>query len=758
MATLDENRPMSLLQLCVQKLAQNLIKYGPKKVRFGRLSELPRQAVEELLSILVAKNALNDNVLPHALTRHTQRLGLGGASQLRRCVLNTVGRSCPKLRALDLCGCQQVDNRIVRDVLQYCEHLQSLRLDGCTRISDSAFAPAMWKPPLAGLLSLRELSVGRCGQLTAEGLMGYVMKGAPYLRTLGLPFCRLAITDEVASELLFSFGLEAIDLSHCEKITDAPFRARSSCLLRELRVSSTQISDDAVASIASRAPRLETFDAGWVMKLTDASIMALTQACDKLRKLVVCNTQITDSSFEAIARCRHLEHLDASWCLRATSQALEILAAPAQRPPIREFVLSHMDAQNLGIDGLGQFQLGPGASPLKFVHGWVPEPPSLALPPPALSGLLGASGSSDLDEASGDDFGSPSLGPMSSSASSSAAPALKRLVCAYGPSIRQLLLDGLNDAMDAAALQDIAKNCPSLQQLALAFATGRDGDAALEAGLSAIGASCRHVTLLRIDAFQRPHKPVIASLMLPLFGELRSLTLWCSPKVGGLQDSELEAVISGRTVLETLEVFNCESLSEKLFPRWCNRVDKPDEVEVAISKQVDNALFQILGFGGDGGLSASVASPAATAGPRPVGLGEGIAVSPTSGLMPEPVAVRRSNKPLGRQRSGRQPRCQAAVALRTVKSLRLSGAKALTDRSADALAELLHDTQTVDLEGCPILSEESLRSFRKGCRYLRSVSIIARERSLVWTASTSTVKKQPRRTWATSGSSGTESN
>lgn len=756
-----EKKPLSLLQLCVQKLAQNLIKYGPKKVRFGRLSELPRQAVEELLSILVAKNALNDNVLPHALTRHTQRLGLGGASQLRRCVLNTVGRSCPKLQVLDLCGCQQVDNRIVRDVLENCEHLQTLRLDGCTRISDSAFAPAMWKPPLAGLLSLNELSVGRCGQLTAEGLMGYVVKGAPYLRTLGLPYCRMAITDEVAAELLFSFGLEAIDLSHCDKITDAPFRARGSCLLRELRVASTQISDDAVASIATRAPHLETFDAGWVMKLTDISVITLASACIKLRKLVVCNTQITDSSFEAIARCRHLEHLDTSWCLRATSHALEILAAPEQRPPIREFVLSHMDARNLGIDALGQFQLppsaspsflsaGPGASPMKFVHGWVPEPPSLALPPPALSGCL-APGWADPDEAP--DELSPGLDPEESSATG-AAPALKRLVAAYGPSIEQLLLDGMNDAMDVLALQDIAKSCPALQQLALALVTGRDGDAALEAGLSAIGAGCRRVSLLRIDAFMRPHKPVVASLMLPLFGQLRSLTLWCSPKVGGLQDSELEAILSGRTCLETLEIFNCESISEKLFPRWCNRVDRPDEVEVAIIEQVDNALFQVLGFGGDGGAS----SAAAPCPPPLVAAGGPVAVSPSSGLLPDPVAARRPHKNQARHRSGRQPRCPAAIALRTVKSLRLSGAKSLTDRSADALAELLHDTQTVDLEGCPILSEESLRSFRKGCRYLRSVSIITRERSLVWTASTSTVKKHARRTWATSGSSGTESN
>ncbi|CAE7480306.1 unnamed protein product [Symbiodinium sp. KB8] len=166
----------------VQKLAQNLIKYGPKRVRYTTLSALPRRALEALLDILVARNALNDNVLPYSLTRQTQKLGLEGAAQLRRCVLSTIGRSCPNLCVLDVRTCQQVDNKIVRDVLQHCERLEVLRLDGCPRISDSAFAPSLWKPPLAGLLGLRELSVGKCGQITAEGLMGYVFKGAPYLR------------------------------------------------------------------------------------------------------------------------------------------------------------------------------------------------------------------------------------------------------------------------------------------------------------------------------------------------------------------------------------------------------------------------------------------------------------------------------------------------------------------------------------------------------------------------------------------------
>eukprot|EP00428_Durinskia_dybowskii_P043949 CAMPEP_0170349874 /NCGR_PEP_ID=MMETSP0116_2-20130129/76230_1 /TAXON_ID=400756 /ORGANISM="Durinskia baltica, Strain CSIRO CS-38" /LENGTH=353 /DNA_ID=CAMNT_0010603763 /DNA_START=72 /DNA_END=1130 /DNA_ORIENTATION=- len=262
----------------------------------------------------------------------------------------------PEPSSLDVRGCQQVDNRIVRDVLQHCEHLRTLRLDGCTRISDSAFAPALWKPPLAGLLGLHELSIGKCGQVTTEGLMGCVMKGAPFLKSLGLSFCRLSITDEVASELLFNFGIESLDLSFCTQVTDAAFEARSTCTVRELHVPNTQITDEAVESIARCARDLEVFDGGWVMKLTDRSVVALATGCPKLRSLCLCNTQITDDAFEAIARCRSLERLDASWCLRSTPHALEILAAGSHageseqcgRPPLRDLKLDHLGA--FGMD------------------------------------------------------------------------------------------------------------------------------------------------------------------------------------------------------------------------------------------------------------------------------------------------------------------------------------------------------------------------------------------------------------------------
>jgi len=241
------------------------------------------------------------------------------------------------------------------------------------------------------------------------------------------------------------------------------------------------------------------------------------------------------------------------------------------------------------------------------------------------------------------------------------------------------------------------------------------------------GLSCSQLVMLSIDASMRTHQPTVESLRHPAFPKLSSLTLTCSAKSGGLVDTELEQLLTGRTGLESLDLRNCEGLSEGLFPRWCNRGERHDEAELV--QRLDQALISSFHFGGS---------------------------TPASAQPPL------RSDPSRNSRRRRHPRCPPAMALRSVTSFSLGGATALSDRSADALAELLHDAQTVVLRGSLLLTEESLRSFRKCCRFLKLVSIVLRDRTLYWTSTTKTVKKRHHRLRSTllgtSGSSGTESN
>jgi len=287
------------------------------------------------------------------------------------------------------------------------------------------------------------------------------------------------------------------------------------------------------------------------------------------------------------------------------------------------------------------------------------------------------------------------------------------------------MLDGVREVVDVSALEAIAMHCPSLQQLELQMSPGCDSEEAMEVQLRAIGSRCTQLATLSLDCKERSsHKSVVAALALPCFATLSSLSLCCSAKGGGLLDTELEALLSGRTELKTLQLRNCGGISEGIFPRWCNRGERHDQALVV--EQLDQVLLSSALFGHAG---PSAASPSR-----------------------EEAFKRRSRR--------HPPRCPAAMALRSITSVILGEATALTDASCLALAELVHDAQTVDVRGSPLLTEESLRAFKKGCRFLRLATIVTRDRTLSWSSATSAVKKHRHRTSRTytSGSSGTESN
>ncbi|CAE7493460.1 FBXL2, partial [Symbiodinium necroappetens] len=218
------------------------------------------------------------------------------------------------------------------------------------KVAEAAIWDAFQSTEVDGALagSGHKLDLRKAEYVCWQGLLANV---EGILQTLGLAYCHGTVTDEVASELLFQFGLQALDLSFCSQLSDAPFEAHPHSLLRELRLSSTNVSDRGLESIARRAPNLEVVDVGWAMKLTDSGILSLVTFCSKLQALCVRSTEITDASFEAIMQCQHLERLNASWCLRATAHALDILADTnsVTRPPLKSIDLDHLGAIALDI-------------------------------------------------------------------------------------------------------------------------------------------------------------------------------------------------------------------------------------------------------------------------------------------------------------------------------------------------------------------------------------------------------------------------
>eukprot|EP00397_Hematodinium_sp_SG-2012_P029458 GEMP01031119.1.p1 GENE.GEMP01031119.1~~GEMP01031119.1.p1 ORF type:complete len:632 (-),score=115.80 GEMP01031119.1:256-2151(-) len=325
---MDAGQVPSLSEICVKRLVEVVLRFGLKKIASQNLSLLPSVALVRILHELVLRNALNDNVLIHCLGKGIEELNLNNCFNLRRSVLQTIGRTCPDLRKLDLTGCKQAGNRIVHEVLLNARHLQTLTLNGCVKISDSAFTQEPFEKVLFGLLSLQELNLSKCSQVSMQCLRSSVLKSAPVLRSLNLSHCS-SVTNADLQEL-FWFDLDAMDISNTA-ISDEAFVNVRNLALRKLFIGNTGITDASCEVIAKTcADLLLEFDVQWC-NITDRTLEHLSAHCPNLRSLVLRGTNVTSDGVTSlpnvdslnVAMCLNLDldsfpwpnatHLDLSW-------------------------------------------------------------------------------------------------------------------------------------------------------------------------------------------------------------------------------------------------------------------------------------------------------------------------------------------------------------------------------------------------------------------------------------------------------------
>jgi len=295
---MDETpRVPSLVTLCIKKLVEVTQRYGLKKIASQNLSLLPSHALVEIIDDLVRKNALNDNVLIHCLGKSIDRLSLANCVNLRRSVLQTIGRICPDLRVLDLTGCKQAGNRIVHEVLLNARHLQVLTLNGCVKISDSAFTPEPFTDVLIGLLCLEELNIAKCSQVSMRCLRSCVLKSAPKLQSLNLSHCS-SVDNADLQELLW-FDLTALDISSTA-ISDEAFQTVRNLALRKLCIGNTALTDESCAIIARTcADLLRELDVQ-SCRISDRTLFNLNKYCPNLETLNLRGTNITTAGASLI--------------------------------------------------------------------------------------------------------------------------------------------------------------------------------------------------------------------------------------------------------------------------------------------------------------------------------------------------------------------------------------------------------------------------------------------------------------------------
>ncbi|XP_051750504.1 uncharacterized protein si:ch211-214j8.12 [Ctenopharyngodon idella] len=176
--TEDEDKPSTLIGLCLQSLAENMKEmwvkdYAQKymdqyffRYVIGPFSSLPCELLEELLCILSSRNLLTRAALHLLLLPQLSCLSLASACSLVNANLcSLIQIRCQNLQSLDLSGAQNISASVLCELLGSQRHLRSLSLAG-TLCDQRVISVVCRQCP-----KLKHLDVSRCLHLTPAGLL-----------------------------------------------------------------------------------------------------------------------------------------------------------------------------------------------------------------------------------------------------------------------------------------------------------------------------------------------------------------------------------------------------------------------------------------------------------------------------------------------------------------------------------------------------------------------------------------------------------
>jgi F-box/leucine-rich repeat protein 2/20 len=229
-----------------------------------------------------------------------------------------------RLNEADFSGCQLGDSGVHTLALN-CSELKTLSLSRCVTIGDQALRS------LAHHCPLTSLDVSFCEKVTDAGV-GSLAKGLRgRLHTLNLQRCR-SVQDPALYQLARHCPqLRNLDLTWCRQVTDKGLGVLASRCTR-LRVLKLRwcalVTDLGVCHLTRHARALEHLSLDHCRELTDTSVGEIAQHLDQLRSLslLFCD-KLTDTAVTHLkaARCLGLISLTLDYCDHVSVGALQSL-------------------------------------------------------------------------------------------------------------------------------------------------------------------------------------------------------------------------------------------------------------------------------------------------------------------------------------------------------------------------------------------------------------------------------------------------
>ncbi|KAL2914794.1 hypothetical protein HK105_205725 [Polyrhizophydium stewartii] len=304
------------------------------------------------------------------IAQHAPRLralSLSSVWDITEAGLETLAEGCKQLRAIELSNCRKITDRGVLALLDRCPHLDAIGLSYCKNLSDAIMDRSVWG-------TVRRVNLQRCTGIFDGGFLRWrdaVMATQPRLppaQVVALPTRpsppqqqqqqqqQSAAGDEsqgsttASTASLQSEGLPAagqVPAYGLAALTDSPvvtfpgMRGVAPFALEELNLSDCSfLTDQAIACIGDRCPRLRRLCLSFCCSLTERFAEPLVLGCNELETLDAsyCGSAVTDGSLQTLAAgLPQLRRLSIRGCVQVTDAGVDTVLQFA----------AHLEALNL---------------------------------------------------------------------------------------------------------------------------------------------------------------------------------------------------------------------------------------------------------------------------------------------------------------------------------------------------------------------------------------------------------------------------
>ncbi|XP_068643490.1 uncharacterized protein [Aristolochia californica] len=208
--------------------------------------------------------------------------------------LSAVAMKCPNLTSVALRRRKGIGDTGVIALIKFTQNLTIMDLSWCDRITDQALEA------MATANFLQVLNLHGCCLVTDWGLVSLATGSS-------------------------SRTLKILDVSECDQITDfgVSLLQHMSCIeelsLAECGPKVTDIGGVAIASIRC----LRRLNLSWLFNMSDVTLLAISQNCEKLMALDVTGCDITGTGIRSFANHKSLEVLKLASCYSVSSDDIE---------------------------------------------------------------------------------------------------------------------------------------------------------------------------------------------------------------------------------------------------------------------------------------------------------------------------------------------------------------------------------------------------------------------------------------------------